>query len=315
VPCVFGPVPSRRLGRSLGIDPLGSKTCSWNCVYCQLGRTTTLTTERREHVPTATVLEEVRTRLEAHEPAAIDWVSFVGSGETTLALNLGPLVRGVKALTTVPVAVLTNGSLLHRRDVQEDLLDADAVLASLDAGSPDVFRRLDRPLPALTFRQHVDGLASFRQVYSGRYWVQVMLVKGLNDSEQALADLAAAIERVQPDAVHVSVPTRPPTEPWVEALDADVVRRAEQAFGDRARVAVGASSAVVLSGDDVLGAVEQLVQRHPVAEDELLRALEHRRPGQARRLLALLQESGRARPIERSGRRFWTASKGRYVEG
>jgi wyosine [tRNA(Phe)-imidazoG37] synthetase (radical SAM superfamily) len=314
VSCVFGPVPSRRLGRSLGIDPIRSKTCNWNCVYCQLGRTTTFANERRDDVPLEVVLADARAALVAHDAHTLDWISFVGSGETTLARSLGRLVREVKAMTTVPVAVLTNGSLLSWRDVQEDLMAADAVLASLDAGSPDVFRRVDRPLPSLTFRQHVDGLVSFRQVYAGRLWIQVMLVKGLNDGADELTELAEALERIQPDAVHVGVPSRPPAEPWVRPAEPETVRLAEALLGERARAVVGDVPSLVLAGDDPARAVEEVVQRHPAGEEELVAALERGWPGQAKRVLLELDASGRARPVVRNSRRFWTASRGRYTE-
>ena len=142
---VFGPVPSRRLGQSLGIDPIPSKTCNWNCVYCQLGRTSPMTNERRDYFPPSAIVEDVLAAVEAHEPGEIDWVTFVGSGEPTLHASLGAMIREIKAATEIPVAVLTNGALLYRPDIREELTSADAVLPSLDAGSGALHRQINRP--------------------------------------------------------------------------------------------------------------------------------------------------------------------------
>jgi len=133
--CVFGPLSSRRLGRSLGIDPVPPKTCNWNCVYCQLGRSVPLINERRDYLPPDDIMEELRRALRIQPPAEIDWVTFLASGEPTLHASLGRMIRQVKAFTRIPVAVITNGSLLYRPEVQEELMPADAVLPSLDAGT------------------------------------------------------------------------------------------------------------------------------------------------------------------------------------
>ena len=187
--CVFGPVPSRRLGQSLGIDTIPLKTCNWNCVYCQLGRTTPLSNERRTLAPVEVVLDEAEAALRACG-GNVDWITFVGSGEPTLHSGLGRMIRETRAMTSVPIAVITNGALLRREDVRRELASADAVMPSLDAGSEDLYRTINRPYPGLTLARHFEGLAAFRQSFSGRLWVEVMLVAGLNDTEPALRDLA-----------------------------------------------------------------------------------------------------------------------------
>ena len=213
---VFGPVPSRRLGRSLGIDPIPLKTCNWNCVYCQLGRTAPLTGGRGNYAPGGEIVEEVRQALEPHRSIEVDWLTFVGSGEPALHGSLGWMIRRVKALASTPVAVITNGSLLYRPEVREELSAADAVLPSLDAGTDSLYRAINRPHPAYTFDRLVDGLVEFRHGYTGKLWIEVMLVRDLNDSEAALQDLAAVLSRIEPDEVHISLPLRPPAESWVE---------------------------------------------------------------------------------------------------
>lgn len=175
---VFGPVPSPRLGQSLGIDPIPFKTCNWNCVYCQLGRTAPLTNERRDYFPPDEILTQVKMALDAHQPGEIDWVTFVGSGEPTLHASLGRMIRQVKSLTHVPVAVITNGSLLYLPDVRDELLAADAVLPTLDAGSEALYRTINRPWPELTFERLVEGLITFRQAYARKLWIGAQRRRG-----------------------------------------------------------------------------------------------------------------------------------------
>lgn len=309
---VFGPVRSRRLGRSLGIDPIPLKTCNWNCVYCQLGRTTPLTDVRREYCPVAKIITEIEYALDAHS-REIDWVTFVGSGEPTLHSQLGWLIRRVKALTSIPVAVITNGSLLYRPEVRKELSVADAVLPTLDAGTDLLYRIINRPHPAFSFGQFVDGLVEFRHGYAGKLWIEVMLVSGLNDSEAALKDLATVLSHIEPHEVHISLPLRPPAEPWVEAAGADATARAAAILGAVARILPPIPEGVdVSAADDLLDAVLAVISRHPMSEEELVRTLEKWGPGKAYNVLETLQTTGRAQVVIRFGRRFWSASGARY---
>ncbi len=312
---VFGPVPSRRLGQSLGIDTIPLKTCNWNCVYCQLGRTRPVTNARQAYFPPEAILAEARRALAAHGPGEIDWVTFVGSGEPTLHAHIGGLIRQVKAMTALPVAVITNGALLYLREVREALAAADAVLPTLDAGAPALFRKINRPHPETTFERLVAGLAAFRQAYTGRLWVEVMLVRGMNDTEAALRDIAAALRCIRPDEVHLSLPTRPPAEPWVQPSDEEGLMRAVAILGDAARVVVPAAGTFDLSGDAlVVEAVIGIITRHPMRQEELERALNRRTPGQVGETLAALEASGKAQVVERYGVRFWSAARAHYPD-
>ena len=312
---VFGPVPSRRLGQSLGIDPLPLKTCNWNCVYCQLGRTVPLTNERREYVPAEEILLEVDQALRSRASGEIDWVTFVGSGEPTLHRRLGGMIRRVKAMTTLPVAVITNGSLLYLPEVRAELMAADAILPTLDAGAADLYRQINRPHPDVTFDRLVDGLVAFRDEYRGGLWVEVMLVRGLNDSLQALEDIAKILRRVRPDAVHINLPTRPPCETWAQPTGEEGLTRALSIFGDIAEVVHAAEGGFDLSGyDDVVDAVVSIITRHPMRLEELERALERWSPGQVRLALADLKASGKAQVVERNGVCFWSASPSIYPD-
>jgi wyosine [tRNA(Phe)-imidazoG37] synthetase (radical SAM superfamily) len=312
---VFGPVPSRRLGQSLGIDPIPMKTCNWNCVDGQLGRTSPPAHERRDYAPADEILAEVAEALRLHADGGIDWLTFVGSGEPTLHVALGEMITRLKSRTTVPIAVLTNGSLLYLAEVRRGLLQADAVLPSLDAGSEALYRRINRAVPELNFERLVGGLAAFRAEYRGRLWVEVMLMKGLNDSDEALGDLAEVLQRVRPDEVHVNLPVRPPAEPWVEAPDDMRIARAVSILGEVARVVPPKAGELNLAGcDDVVEAILGVIARHPMSEEELLQSLARWNPNEVDRVLRDLESSGRARPVLRGGHRYWTGAESRYVD-
>lgn len=310
---VFGPVPSRRLGQSLGIDTIPLKTCNWNCVYCQLGRTQPVTHTRKDYLPPADILAEVGQVLATHKPGDIDWVTFVGSGEPTLHTSIGWLIAQVKSLTEIPVAVITNGSLLYEPQLRRDLAAADAVLPTLDAGTPELYRRINRPHPEATFERLVTGLVDFRRQYNGRLWVEVMLVRGLNDTEQALRDIASILRRVEPDEIHISLPTRPPAETWVQPADDEGVLRALAILGEVAHVLHPAAGSFDVSGaENLADAVIGIITRHPMRQEELERTLEQAAPGQGDDVLAALKKSGRAQVVERYGVRFWSAAPSHY---
>jgi wyosine [tRNA(Phe)-imidazoG37] synthetase (radical SAM superfamily) len=312
---VFGPVPSRRLGQSLGIDTIPLKTCNWNCIYCQLGRTVPLTNERREYFPCEDILAEVEEALARHLPGEIDWLTFVGSGEPTLHSGLGKLIAGVKAMSDLPVAVITNGALLYVPQVRVALLEADAVLPSLDAGSPRLYRQINRPHPETTFERLVNSLILFRREYRGKLWIEVMLIQDLNDSDQALDDLAALLKRIQPDEIHINLPTRPPAETWVKPADESTLLKALVKFSDTARVIHPSDGTFELGCcDNIVEAVLQIITRHPMRQDQLEQALAQWAPDQVSEVLNDLQASGRAQVVERLGAHFWSAEQSRYPD-
>lgn len=313
---VFGPIPSRRLGQSLGVDPLPFKTCNWNCVYCQLGRTAPLSLDRRDYVPVELVLGEVKKALEAPRPQPVDWVTFAGSGEPTLHSGLGRMIRGVRELTPLPVAVITNGSLLHLPEVRADLGPAAAVLPSVDAGNDKCYRLVNRAAPALAFSRFVEGLIEFRRGYAGRLLAEVMLVAGVNDSDAELMDIAALLERVQPDEVHINTAVRPPAEAWVRPVSEERLARAAELFGRGARLLRAARGEFGASGlTDLADAVVAVVMRHPMSEEELQAALGRWSAGEIEQAAERLARDGRLREVRRNGRRFWCYAGGRYREG
>ena len=312
---VFGPVPSRRLGHSLGVDTVPLKTCNWNCVYCQLGRSRPVVNERKAYHPTEAILAEIREALAAHEPGDIDWITFVASGEGTLHSEIGRLVRGTKAMSAIPVAVITNGSLLPDPAVREALAAADAVLPSLDAGSDELYRRINRPHPSLTFERHVDGLVAFRDEFAGRLWVEVMLIRDVNDTAEALADLRAVLQRIRPDEVHLVLPSRPPVETWVQPSDEASVDRAAAVLGEIAHIVTpNAGDLEIGRGEDPAEAVAAIVARHPVRRDEVERALARRAGDEGPAVLARLLAAEQVQCVVRNGTEFITAPGAHYPD-
>ncbi|MCB8978827.1 MAG: radical SAM protein [Ardenticatenaceae bacterium] len=310
---VFGPVPSRRLGQSLGIDTIPLKTCNWNCVYCQLGRSLPMTNERKEYFPREAILAEVEEALAHHQPGEIDWVTFVGSGEPTLHSELGWLIQQVKRVTDLPVAVINNGSLLYLPEVRQALALADAVMPSLDAGTTVLYRQINRAHPTVTFARLVAGLIAFRRMYSGQLWVEVMLVQGLNDTEAALRDITAVLAHIQPDQVHINLPTRPPAEPWVRPSDEEGLMRALAILGQTAHVVHPAEGSFDLgSGGTIVDAIINIITRHPMRQDELERALSRWAPGDVKDVLTELEATGQAQVVERYGTRFWSGAPAYY---
>ena len=205
---VFGPVPSRRLGRSLGIDLVPSKTCTYDCIYCQLGRTTCKTIERKDWVPLEDVLVELKSKLHSKP----DYITLSGSGEPTLFSRIGELIGRIKEMTDIPVAVLTNGSLLWQEEVRTELLNADLIIPSLDAGDEAMFHAVNRPHEGISFDAMLHGLVEFRRRFQRQYWLEVFLLKGRTMTDAALAKLIRCVELISPDRVQMNTVTRPPAE-------------------------------------------------------------------------------------------------------
>jgi wyosine [tRNA(Phe)-imidazoG37] synthetase (radical SAM superfamily) len=271
--------------------------------------------ERHEYLAGREIVDEVREALEIHGPGEIDWVTFVGSGEPTLHSGLGTMIRQVKDLSDTPVAVITNGSLLYLPEVREELMAADAVLPSLDAGSEHLYRLINQPSPAITLDQVVEGLSAFSRDYGGRMWIEVMLVRGLNDSEDALRDLASALRRIEPEEIHINLPIRPPAESWVLPPDPEGLMRAAALLGESARIVHPVEGEFDISGcESIVDAVIGVITRHPMREEELVNTLNRWAPEQVVHVLRTLVTSGRAQYVLRYGHRFWTGASARYHE-
>ncbi len=230
---LFGPVPSRRLGISLGIDLVPHKTCLFNCVYCECGRTTNLTCERREYVPTNEVIAELDEFL-ATAPD-LDYVTFAGSGEPTLHSGIGEIISFIKdRYPHYRVAVLTNSALFTDPDLRAALMRADLVVPSLDAVSEEVFVKINRPSPGITAGQVLEGLLDFAREYTGEVWLEIFIVPGVNDTEKELRLLKDAVIAIEPDRVQVNTLDRPGAEDWVRPASPEAIERIAAMLGGNA---------------------------------------------------------------------------------
>ena len=201
---IYGPVPSWRLGSSLGIDPVSrtGKVCTFDCVYCQLGKTKNFTDERRIFIPVAEIIEE----LDLLPPVQIDYITFSGAGEPTLARNLGRMIKAIRKTRNEKIAVLTNSSLLNRKDVQEDLLPADFVVAKLDAGSQECFKIVNKPMEAIKFDAILEGIKDFRGIYKGKLALQIMFIA---ENKKYAKRIAGLTKEIDLDEVQINTPLRP----------------------------------------------------------------------------------------------------------
>lgn len=305
---LFGPVPSRRLGRSLGIDLVPLKTCSYDCVYCQLGRTTTKTCHRAPYVSADSVIRELRAWLRSGGTA--DYLTLSGSGEPTLNSEVGAVVTWLKRRAGPPVAVLTNGSLLADPAVRSDLQAVDLLVPSLDAGTPGVFRRLNRPDPSLALDRVTDGLAAMQRGLAGQMWLEVMLIEGYNDSRIELQAIRQVIDRVEPDRVQINTVARPPAESEARAVADDVLVWARELLGPRAEVIAPYHARRAASGEDeeLAGRIADLLRRRPCTVTDIAGGLGVH-PNWVIKHLEMLLANGVARRELQEGEAYYSAHR------
>jgi len=267
---VYGPVPSRRLTHSLGVDLVPFKTCTYDCIYCQLGRTTNKTLERKEWVPLDRVLTELKAKLD-RKP---DYITLAGSGEPTLYSRIGELILKIKELTDIPVAVLTNGSLLWIPEVRGGLMPADLVVPSLDAGSRAVFRYVNRPHADIAFGTMVEGLAEFREEYTGQYWLEVFLLNGVTTVEAELNMLSHCLKVIEPDKVELNTATRPPAEDYVEPVPRARLEQIARYLGGKVEViAAYPHEGTIESARSSLDDIVSLLRRRPCSLQDIASGL------------------------------------------
>lgn len=304
---LFGPVCSRRLGTSLGVDLVPLKTCTFNCVYCECGRTTSLTGERREYVPTDRVIAEVDEYL-AKVPD-LDYVTFAGSGEPTLHSGIGEIISFIKdRYPRYHVAVLTNSALLTDPDVRIALMRADLVVPSLDAVSEEVFQEINRPCPGLTAGQVLAGLEAFAREFMGEIWLEVFIVPGLNDTEEEILRLRDAIAVIDPDCVQVNTLDRPGTEVWVRPAPPLALERIASILGENAEVIGAACTGRALppKAGEVIDLLLATIRRRPCTIGDLAGIL-GLRPAEISKCLRVLEAEGRVEPVREKRGVFYRA--------
>ncbi|MFA5422820.1 MAG: radical SAM protein [Phycisphaerae bacterium] len=269
---IFGPVPSRRLGRSLGVDIVPFKVCSLDCVYCQLGRTTEKTIERKDYVPIDEVISELNERLNSGIEA--DYITISGSGEPTLHSRLGELLDRIRLITKIPIAILTNSVLFDDESVRADCCKADVVLPSLDAADQPTFERINRPCANISIENVISGLCEFKKQFTGRIWLEVFIVEGINTSPQQIDKLKAAVERIKPDKVQLNTAVRPTADNNIIMVTRVRLEQLAELFGDNAEVIADFSAAqvskhIARKSEDVL----EMLKRRPCSLNDICNGL------------------------------------------
>lgn len=272
---LFGPVPSRRLGMSLGIDLVPHKVCSLNCIYCECGPTTRLTIERKEYVPYNEVIEELKNHL-GNNPAP-DYITFSGSGEPTLNSRIGDILKFIKQnYPDIPVAVLTNGTLLNNKQVRTEILDADLVLPSLDVASDLFFRKINRPFHSLNIEDYINGLCEFRKEYQGKIWLEVLIIPGYNDSKQDLNLLKETFKKIQPESIQLNTLDRPGVVPGIKVAGKEELEQIADFWKlDNVEIiaAVPERKEIKSFRDDIESAILETIFRRPCTIDDLAKIL------------------------------------------
>lgn len=235
---IYGPIKSRRLGVSLGISLVTRKACSFDCIYCQLGKTTDKTAERKEYIPIDKILEEIKLWIRGNpaEARKLDYMTFSGYGEPTLNINFGQLIIKIKELLPVRVAVITNSTFLNDPSVRKELLSADLIVPSLDAVEQEIFEKIDAPAAGINVEEIISGLIALRKEFPGKIWLEIMLVEGVNDSIVHVRKLKQTAERINPDKIQLNSPIRKTKEQDISCLALEKLREIKEIFGDKCEI-------------------------------------------------------------------------------
>jgi wyosine [tRNA(Phe)-imidazoG37] synthetase (radical SAM superfamily) len=312
----FGPVPSRRLGRSLGINNMPPKICSYSCVYCQLGRTLKMEVERRAFYEPEMVVSDVSAQVTRAREAgeSIDYLTFVPDGEPTLDIHLGREIERLRPLG-LPIAVISNASLIWRQEVRQDLLGADWVSLKVDAVEEAVWRQINRPHGSLDLYSILEGVLAFASEYTGELVTETMLVDGVNDGERHLKALASFLTHMQPDRAYLSIPTRPPAEPWALPPDEQTVNRAYHILRkevEQVEYLIGYEGNAFAFTGDVEEDLLSITAVHPMREDAVSQFLA--RAGADPAIVQRLVAQDRLVEADYDGHRFYLRRFGKHSE-
>jgi len=303
---IYGPVPSRRLGFSLGIDIIPYKTCTLDCIYCQLGPTPQKTVERRELVPADSVLAQIEKALSSGQ--RIDYITFSGSGEPTLNKSIGTLIREIKKISNVPVAVLTNSTFLTDEKVRKELSAADLIVPSLDAATQDVFQAVNRPHPSLKIKDIIAGLIKFREEYSGQIWLEIMLVKGVNDSSPHIQKLKDVVDTIQPHKIQLNTVIRPPAEAYAKALSPAELENIRKKLGEKCEIIADFAQMDQLPQQkNIEEKILSMVHRRPVTLSDISASLGKHRD-EVLKYLNILTVAGSIKSVMHKGKTYYEPS-------
>ena len=300
---IYGPVPSRRLGFSLGIDIIPFKTCSFDCIYCQLGKAQKKKIERKEYFDVVDIISQIENILASDR--RIDFITFSGSGEPTLNLALKEIIREIKKITKVSVAVLTNSSLLSREDVRQALQAADLVVPSLDAVTQAVFNKINRPHLSLKIEDIIQSLKFFRSQFKGLIWLEVMLVKGINDSTDHIKKLKGIIEEIGPDKVQLNTVIRPPAEIFAHSLTLKDLEGIKKMIGINCEIiAEFDKKKQKLPAENLEETIYAMIQRRPVTLSDISVSL-GRHQNEVIKHLSFLLKEGKIKLVIHQGLKYY----------
>ena len=288
---LFGPVPSRRLGLSLGVDIVPFKHCPFDCVYCQLGRTTEKTVDRREYVSAEAVICELKEYI--NQGLTADVITLSGSGEPTLNSAIGQMIEEIKKITDIPVAVITDAALFDNEQVRQDCSKADIVVPSLDAADKGSFEKINRPEKSLKIEKIIDGLIKFRNEFSGKFWLEVFMVEGINTDNEQIAKLKEVIEKIRPDKIQLNTAVRPTAESGIIRIPAEKLQQIAGKLGENCEVI--ADYPAVMESKDLQVQAEQILamlKRRPCSLEDICAGL-HIHRNQALRYLGQFQKNGK----------------------
>ena len=263
---VYGPVPSRRMGLSLGVSPIPQKVCNYSCIYCQLGRTLQMSNKREEFYPHEDIIAEVADYLKGNPH--LDVITIVGEGEPTLYSNLGKLLTALKGLTDKPLAVITNGALLMDKNVRKELSKADIVLPSLDAYDEASFKAINRPQGSISFAEVYKGMQIFSREFLGQLWMETMLMAGINDDDLSLEKIKGLLEGIRYDRLYINTPVRPPAESQVKESAPERIEKAVDLMGGIA-INLAVSKGFYSEIKDDYEAILSIIKRHPMNQHEI----------------------------------------------
>jgi len=299
---IFGPVPSRRLGFSLGVDIIPYKTCSFDCIYCELGKTLFKTIEAVDEVSPDAVLDELKTLL-ATPSSTIDFITISGSGEPTLHPDLGLIIREIKKMANLPVALITNASLLFKDEVLERVLEADIVVPSLDAADPETFETINRPHPALTFDQLLAGLRQLGRLNRKRIWLEILLLKGINEASGQIEQFRKLVNEIDPERIQLNTVVRPPVETYALPVGKGRLKEIQEKLGPRAEI-IGSplKDKTQSAGSMIESEIRAMVARRPCTAEDIAQCLGLPLEKTVRFLNDLIQEQKiRYEPFNRQG--------------
>ena len=300
---LFGPVPSRRLGLSLGVDIVPFKVCTLDCIYCQVGRTTEKTSERKEYVSPEPVLAELKARLEKGLTA--DYITLSGSGEPTLNSRLGDFLDGIKKLTDIPVAILTNGTMFSQDQVRSDCAKADLVLPSLDAADEQTFELINRPCPDISIENVVSGLSAFREEFTGRIWLEVFFVDGVNTESEQISKIKDAIKHIRPDKVQLNTAVRPTAVAGVKMVRSEHLHLIARQLGKSCEVIADFSHKRCLTHtENQAQIVLSILKRRPCSLEDVCAGL-GLHPNEALKYISHFQKQGLVESEQKDGTIFY----------